>query len=154
MRRTGLCRFVFIAYISRVMRTRVLVTAALLASSCVALTVHAAPPGPLADGPMGASDDVAWMQDLETKMNDNLHGGKAVPVSFTTAAQVPGDLAGTGGWGDSGLWTGVYLGGESLRYATAIAHLKRLVPGWNGKGAAGTAPGHAGSHGPLHGGRP
>ncbi|HUR15062.1 MAG TPA: hypothetical protein VM097_11290 [Mycobacteriales bacterium] len=126
------------------MRTRLLVTAGLLATSCLALTVHAAPPGPLADGPMGAAADVAWMQDLETKMNDNLHGGKAVPVSFGTAEQVPGDVVGTGAWGDSGLWTGVYLGGEALRYATAKAHLKRLVPGWDGKGKAEDAPGHVG----------
>jgi hypothetical protein len=128
----------------RLVRTRLLVTAALLASTCVALTGHATPPGPLPDGPLAAPDDVAWMVDGETKMNDNLHGGKAVPVDFRTPEQVPGDLVGTGGWGDSGLWTGVYLGGESLRYATAVAHLKRLVPGWSGKGSADSAPGHAG----------
>jgi hypothetical protein len=125
-------------------RTRLLTTAALLASSCLALTVHAAPPGPLADGPMAAPDDVAWMLDGEAKMNDNLVQGKAVPVDFATADQLPGQVVGTGGWGDSGLWTGVYLGGESLRYATAIAHLKSLVPGWSGKGKADDAPGHAG----------
>jgi hypothetical protein len=114
-------------------RTRLLITAALLASSCVALTVHAAPPAPLADGPMAAPDDVAWMLDGEAKMNDNFQQGKAVSVDFATPEQVPGQVVSTGGWGDTGLWTGVYEGGEALRYATAKAHLASL-PGDNGLG--------------------
>jgi hypothetical protein len=114
-------------------RLRLVLTAGLLASSCVALTVHAAPPTPLADGPMATLDDVAWMLDLEAKMADNLQQTKAVAVEFATPDQVPGQVVGTGGWGDSGLWTGVYLGGESLRYATAKAHLAAL-PGANGRG--------------------
>ena len=115
-----------------VTRTRLLLTAALVATSCVALTAHATPPGVLHDGPLGASDDVAWMQLLESNMQDNLVQGKAVPVDFPTADRTPGTATSTGGWGDSGLWTGVYLGGESLRYATAKAHLASL-PG-NGHG--------------------
>ena len=63
------------------------------------------------------------MADLEQKMLDSLQAGHAVPVDFATSQQVPGQVVGTGGWGDSGLWTGVYLGGESMRYAVARKHL-------------------------------
>lgn len=114
-----------------VTRTRLALIAALVASSCFTLTSHATPPHVLADGPLGAPDDVAWMLDRETKMDDNLQQGKAVAVDFATDEQVPGQVVGTGGWGDTGLWTGVYLGGESLRYATAKAHLASL-PGNTG----------------------
>ncbi len=107
----------------------------------LAFTANGASPKPLPDGPLGAVDDVAWMQDLETKMADNLQQGKAVPIDFTTGEQAPGQVASTGGWGDSGLWTGVYLGGESLRYATAKAHLATLKANWNPH--ADKAPGHA-----------
>jgi hypothetical protein len=124
-----------------VMRTRLLVTGALLASSCFALGAHATPPTTVADGPLAASDDVAWMLDLEAKMNDNLQQGKSIAVDFATADQVPGQVVGTSGWGDSGLWTGVYLGGESLRYATAKAHLASLHANWDEH--ADSAPGHA-----------
>jgi hypothetical protein len=108
------------------MRSRLLVVASLVVSSCFALGARAANPHPLADGPLGAPDDVSWMTDLETKMADSLQQAKAVPVEFASAAQLPGTVTSTGGWGDSGLWTGVYLGGESLRYATAKAHLDSL----------------------------
>jgi hypothetical protein len=98
------------------------------------LVATAGSPHALPDGPMAATDDVAWMLDLEAKMADNLQQTKAVPVDFATAEQVPGQVASTGGWGDSGLWTGVYLGGESLRYATAKAHLASLPGDGNGTG--------------------
>jgi hypothetical protein len=117
-----------------VTRSRLLITAALVASSCLALTARATPPGALQDGQLGATDDVAWMQQLEANMRDNLQQGKAVAVGFPSAAQTPGTATSTGGWGDSGLWTGVYLGGESLRYATAKAHLASLPGNGNGNG--------------------
>jgi hypothetical protein len=109
-----------------VIRTRLLLSGALLASTCLAMGAHADKPAPLADGPLGAPADVAAMLDLEAKMADSLQQSKAVPIEFGSAAQTPGDVVGTGGWGDSGLWTGVYLGGESLRYRTATAHLASL----------------------------
>jgi len=117
-----------------VTRLRLVLTAVVAASSCAALTALATPPQVLPDGPLGASDDVAWMTDLETKMVDNLQQTKAVPVDFASAAQTPGTVASTGGWGDSGLWTGVYLGGESLRYATAKAHLSSIPGNSQGNG--------------------
>ncbi len=110
-------------------RTRLALTGLLLASVCLPLSARADKPVPLADGPLGSSADVAAMADLETKMADNLQQGKAVPVGFATAEQVPGQVVGTGAWGDSGLWTGVYLGGEALRYATAKAHLVHVHHG-------------------------
>lgn len=125
-------------------RPRLVLTAGLLATACLALTASAGAPKPLPDGPLGATDDVAWMLDLEAKMADGMQQGKAVPVDFATAEQVPGQVVSTGGWGDSGLWTGVYLGGQAMRYATATAHLKSLLPGWSGKGKADQAPGHDG----------
>jgi hypothetical protein len=115
-------------------RTRLVLTGLLLAAACLPAAARATSPRPLPDGPLGSPADVAAMVDLETKMNDNLQQGKAVPVTFATAAQVPGQVVSTGGWGDSGLWTGVYLGGEAMRYATAKAHLASL-PGGNGVGA-------------------
>ncbi|MCW2500527.1 MAG: hypothetical protein JWN87_2203 [Frankiales bacterium] len=74
-------------------------------------------------GPLAGRSDVAAMVDLETKMADSLHAGHAVPIEFGSPARTPGDVVGTSGWGDSGLWTGVYLGGESFRYAVAKAQL-------------------------------
>ena len=73
--------------------------------------------------------EVAAMTDLETKMTDSLREGKAVPVEFGSAARTPGNVVATGGWGDSGLWTGVYLGGEALRYAVARRHLQQPAAG-------------------------
>ena len=78
---------------------------------------HRVPP------PLAGASDVAAMNDLETKMVDSLRFGHAVPIDFATASRVPGDVVNTGGWGDSGLWTGVYLGGEAMRYAVARKHL-------------------------------
>jgi hypothetical protein len=115
-------------------RSRLALAGLLVASLAVPLTAHADKPRPLADGPLGDPADVAAMLDLESKMNDNLQQGKAVPVGFATPEQVPGQVVATAGWGDSGLWTGVYLGGEAMRYATAKAHLATLPGGGNGQG--------------------
>lgn len=115
-------------------RSRLALVGLLVTSLALPLTARADKPRPLANGPLGDPTDVAAMLDLEAKMNDNLQQGKAVPVSFATAEQVPGQVVGTAGWGDSGLWTGVYLGGEAMRYATAKAHLATLPGGGNGEG--------------------
>jgi hypothetical protein len=119
-------------------RTRLVLTGLLLAAACLPVAAHADRPQPLPNGPLGSAADVAAMVDLETKMNDNLQQGKAVPVTFATGAQVPGQVTSAGGWGDSGLWTGVYLGGEAMRYATARAHLQSL--------RGGDAPGAGNDH--------
>jgi hypothetical protein len=81
------------------------------------------PSRPFAAGPLAGDADVAAMLDLEAKVDDALQQGHAVPVHFPSPDQVPGTADATGGWGDSGLWTGVYLGGESMRYAVAREHL-------------------------------
>ena len=74
----------------------------------------------LAD-PAGAG--VAAMVDLETKMADSLQFGHAVPVVFDSPARLPGHVVGAPYWGDTALWTGVYLGGEAMRYQVALRHL-------------------------------
>ena len=76
-----------------------------------------------ATGPLASTSDVAAMLDLEAKMADALQAGHAVPIEYGSSARNPGDVVGTGGWGDSGLWTGVYLGGQAMRYAVAKKHL-------------------------------
>lgn len=114
-------------------RTRLLVAAGLLAGTALTSSALADKPARLADGPLAAADDVAWMIDLEQKLDeDNFVFGKAVAAYWPNSDRLPGQSTGTGGWGDSGLWNGVYLGGESFRYATAKAHLEAL-PG-KGKG--------------------
>lgn len=88
---------------------------------------------------------VAAMTDLETKMTDSLQFGHAVPVVFDSPERLPGHTVSAPYWGDTALWSGVYLGGESMRYAVARAHLDRKhAPGVPaGKGHADTTPGHA-----------
>ena len=88
----------------------VAVAAALLAPS----TAQAAGPAPLAD-----AADVANVVHYEQLMQDHMQQGHAVEVDFDSAQRLAGHVVGTGGWGDSGLWTGVYLGGESMRYQVA-----------------------------------
>lgn len=56
---------------------------------------------------------------LEARMTDHFWYGQVLESFYNTPARAAGDLRAVGGWGDSGLWTGVYLGGESFRYALA-----------------------------------
>ena len=88
----------------------------------------------------------ANMLDLETKANDHFRFGLMAGSRFGTPEQLSGDVTGTGGYGDSGgLWTGVYLGGEAMRYATAKSYLARdhRAPGKSaGQGKSDDAPGH------------
>jgi hypothetical protein len=82
------------------------------------------------DNSVANGDDVAAMLTYEKLMEDHLRSGHAVEVDFGSAARTPGDVVGTGGWGDSGLWTGVYLGGQAMRYQVAKKHLANpLTPG-------------------------
>lgn len=114
-------------------RTSLLVAGVLLAGTALSTSALADRPARLADSPLAAADDVAWMLDLEQKLNeDNFQYGKAVAAYWPTTDRVPGGATATGGWGDSGLWNGVYTGGQAYRYVTAKAHLKAL-PG-QGKG--------------------
>lgn len=71
--------------------------------------------------------DVANMLHFEDLMKDHIHSGHIVESTFATDARLPGQVVGTGGWGDSGLWTGVYLGGQAMRYQ--VAKKKLATPG-------------------------
>jgi hypothetical protein len=75
------------------------------------------------DQSLANAADVDNVVHFEQLMADHLHEGHAVEVDFATKDKVPGQVVGTGGWGDSGLWTGVYLGGEAMRYQVAKKHL-------------------------------
>ena len=79
--------------------------------------------------PLGDPSDVSAMTSLEASIQDSIQQGHVVPIEYGSPARTPGDVVGTGGWGDSGLWTGVYLGGESLRLATARRYLSSNPPG-------------------------
>jgi hypothetical protein len=57
-------------------------------------------------------------------MDDSMQVGHAVPVVFDSAEQLPGHVVSTPYWGDTELWTGVYLGGQAMRYAVAQQHLR------------------------------
>lgn len=75
------------------------------------------------DQSMANAADVANMLHFEDLMKDHIHSGHIVESTFATDARLPGQVVGTGGWGDSGLWTGVYLGGQAMRYQVAKAKL-------------------------------
>jgi len=123
---------------------RLLLVAALLGTGLLAVPSGAQTASDPVQGPLAGVVDP--MLDLEAKIADHLHEGIVVPVGFADASQTPGEVVATGSWGDSGLWSGVYLGGEAMRYATASHYLDLDAPGRSGgKGRADEAPGHAGS---------
>ena len=62
---------------------------------------------------------MANVDHYEQLIQDHMQQGHAVEVDFDSPARLAGHVVGTGGWGDSGLWTGVYLGGEAMRYKVA-----------------------------------
>lgn len=66
---------------------------------------------------------VAQMSTLEQEFTDQYRLGYETEVDFGSPAQTPGDVVSAGGYYDSGLWTGVYMGGEAMRYATAKHYL-------------------------------
>jgi hypothetical protein len=74
---------------------------------------------------LACGDDVAAMVDLETRMVDALQFGHAVPVVYDSAEQLPGHVVAAPYWGDTALWSGVYLAGEAMRYAVSKHYLTR-----------------------------
>lgn len=74
---------------------------------------------------LAAGPAYTTMADLEAKIADSLRVGHVVPVVFDSAAQVPGHVIAAPYWGDTQLWSGVYVGGESMRYATAQHYLSQ-----------------------------
>jgi hypothetical protein len=105
----------------RVLLGPTLILATLVALENPAATAQTPQPRPIAAlvGPAG----VAAMVDLEMKMNDSLQVGHAVPVVYDSAARLPGHVVSAPYWGDTALWTGVYLGGQAMRYQVATHHL-------------------------------
>ena len=71
-----------------------------------------------------ADEDLATALELERKIDDHLVWGQVVPVTYGDATRTPGDIANVHSWGDSGLWTGVYLASQSFRYAVAQQEMK------------------------------
>jgi len=107
--------------------TLFVVATALLASGTMALAEpKTAPPLPC-DGPLACADDSA-MLNLERRIADNIRYGQALEIDYRTPERILGDVASGGAWGDSALWTGVYLAGESMRYAVAQDKLRLLGP--------------------------
>jgi hypothetical protein len=78
----------------------------------------------LPHGSLADPADVAAMLTYEGQIADSIQQGHVVPIDYRTPERAPGDVVGTGGWGDSGLWTGVYLGGQALRLGTATRYLR------------------------------
>ncbi|MDX6225740.1 MAG: hypothetical protein QOJ92_688 [Frankiales bacterium] len=97
------------------------------ALAVAAPTAHAGHPEPAATTALAGSADSAAMADLEAKITDALQVGHVVPVDFDSPAQLPGHVIRAPYWGDTQLWSGVYVGGESMRYAVAKAHLGELA---------------------------
>ncbi len=102
---------------------RLAALAAAVAVGLLGAPVLADPSTDCPAGPLACATDVAAALDIERRSNDNFHYGQMLEIDYRTAEQIPGDVASAGAWGDSGLWTGVYLGGQSFRYATARYHL-------------------------------
>jgi hypothetical protein len=100
--------------------------AADLTPPAVAAAKPAAAPLPC-NGPLACADDSA-MRTLEQRIQDNFRFGQAIEIDYRTPERVLGDVASGGAWGDSALWTGVYLAGESMRYAVAQDKLRLLGP--------------------------
>jgi hypothetical protein len=103
-------------------------------ATCVAagslLTAHA--DTEVTTGPLSGGDDLSAALAFEQRMGEiSLQQGKAVPVDLDASGQV----VGTGGWGDSGLWTGVYGGGQAMRLAVARTHLAQALAGRHGHDA-------------------
>lgn len=105
--------------------------AALLAAALVATMAPAAPAladatlGPASGCPSPAAcpDDLAAATGYEAKAADNFWYGLMLEINYRTPDRTPGDVSSLGAFGDSGLWTGTYLGAESMRYAVAKSHL-------------------------------
>lgn len=107
-----------------------LAAAAVLLPSAVAVAApDPVPPG--CTGPLECADDSAVLE-LERRIDDHLRYGQLLEIDYHTSERVLGDVASGGAWGDSALWTGVYLAGQSMRYA--VAKDKLDGPKGNGRG--------------------
>jgi hypothetical protein len=93
----------------------------------VSFAAAAQPDKPLlpCKGPLACADD-SVAREMEQRIADNLRFGQAIEINYRTPERVLGDVASGYAWGDSALWTGVYLAGESMRYAVAKDKLAKL----------------------------
>lgn len=80
-------------------------------------------PPPPCEVVLVCGDDLAAALELEAKAADHLWYGHMLEIDYGTPERIAGDVSSIGAWGDSGLWTGVYLAGQSHRYALARHHL-------------------------------
>ena len=71
-------------------------------------------------------EDLATALELEAKIDDHLVWGQVVPITYGDATRTPGDVENVHSWGDSGLWTGVYMASQAFRYAVAKHQLETL----------------------------
>jgi hypothetical protein len=94
-----------------------------LLGSLTGVTAQAAKPVPACPTALACGADLAAMVDLETKLVDSLQSGHVVPVVFDSPEQLPGHVVAAPYWGDTALWSGVYLGGEAMRYALSKHYL-------------------------------
>jgi hypothetical protein len=73
---------------------------------------------------LACGDDVTAVDYLEQRVtSSHFFYGQVIDSYFATSQRLPGNVQSVGSWGDSGLWTGVYLGGESFRYSVAKLHV-------------------------------
>jgi hypothetical protein len=114
------------------MRTRGALVVALLALLVGTPDAGAGRPPAATPTRLAEQAAVAAMVDLEARVEDALQVGHVVPVDFDSPDQLPGHVVRTPYWGDTQLWSGVYVGGESMRYAVAKEHL--------------SGPGRSGAH--------
>lgn len=77
------------------------------------------PEPPECAAPLVCGDDLDAALALEERIADNIWYGQVLEIDYRTPERLRGDVASVGAWGDSGLWTGVYLAAESYRYAVA-----------------------------------
>ncbi len=82
--------------------------------------------------PLSCVSDSA-MVELERRIEDNFRFGQAIEIDYRTPQRVLGDVASGGAWGDSALWTGVYLAGQSMRYAVASQKVHQFADGTPGR---------------------
>jgi hypothetical protein len=90
-------------------------------------------PGVAADPPLdecgptelGCGTDLDWATDLEDAIADNIWDGQVYEIEYGTNPQgqplprTRQHVADVHAYGDSALWTGTYLGAQSMRYALA-----------------------------------
>ena len=114
-------------------RLALLAVAGLLGTTGAVATAAPGPKQPDCSAPYACEDlALAPVAELERRIDDHLRYGQLLEIDYRTTDRALGDVASGGAWGDSALWTGVYLAGQSMRYAVAKDELEE--PKGKGKG--------------------